>query len=122
MSLDEEVQKRLITAYDRAVAERDMLEKSNQRLTRQVGVLQQRVDNLLRHFEGTLQLPISTLNLSVRTRKCMVRLGISTVGELIARDANDLLECINFGITSLNEIREKLTERGLSLRGEKPHE
>ncbi len=61
---------------------------------------------------------ISELNLSVRARKCMTKLGISTIGELLRRTGEDLMECKNFGVTSLNEVREKLTERGLRLRGE----
>jgi DNA-directed RNA polymerase subunit alpha len=62
--------------------------------------------------------PIADLNLSVRARKCMVRLGLSTIGELLRKTSDDLLECKNFGVTSLNEVREKLTELGLKLRGE----
>lgn len=62
--------------------------------------------------------PISDLNLSVRARKCMIRLGISSIGELVRRRADDLLECKNFGVTSLNEVREKLTLNSLKLRGE----
>lgn len=65
-----------------------------------------------------LDRPISDLNLSVRARKCMVRLGISTIGELIRRTGDDLLECKNFGVTSLTEVREKLTQHGLKLRGD----
>ena len=62
--------------------------------------------------------PISELNLSVRARKCMIRLGINTIGELVRRTGDDLLECKNFGVTSLNEVREKLTVQGLKLRGD----
>jgi DNA-directed RNA polymerase subunit alpha len=65
-----------------------------------------------------LDRPISDLNLSVRARKCMVRLGISTIGELLRRTGDDLLECKNFGVTSLNEVREKLTLQNLKLRGD----
>ena len=65
-----------------------------------------------------LERPISDLNLSVRARKCMTRLGLTTIGELIRKSADDLLECKNFGVTSLTEIREKLVEFNLSLRGE----
>ena len=65
-----------------------------------------------------LDRPISDLNLSVRARKCMVRLGLNTIGELIRKTGDDLLECKNFGVTSLVEVREKLTEIGLKLRGE----
>ncbi|RLS82757.1 MAG: tetratricopeptide repeat protein [Planctomycetota bacterium] len=63
-------------------------------------------------------MPINDLNLSVRARKCTTKLGITTIGDLIRRTAEDLLECKNFGVTSLNEVREKLTERGLKLRGD----
>jgi DNA-directed RNA polymerase subunit alpha len=65
-----------------------------------------------------LERPMADLNLSVRARKCMVRLGIATVGELLRRTGDDLLECKNFGVTSLNEVREKLTAHGLKLRGD----
>jgi len=65
-----------------------------------------------------LDRPIADLNLSVRARKCMVRLGLSTIGELVRRTGDDLLECKNFGVTSLNEVREKLTLQGLKLRGD----
>lgn len=63
-------------------------------------------------------LPITELNLSVRARKCTTKLGITTIGDLVRRTAEDLLECKNFGVTSLNEVREKLTERNLKLRGD----
>lgn len=68
--------------------------------------------------QALLARPISELNLSVRARKCMVRLGITTLGELVRRTGDDLLECKNFGVTSLNEVREKLTTLGITLRGE----
>jgi DNA-directed RNA polymerase subunit alpha len=63
-------------------------------------------------------LPITDLNLSVRARKCTTKLGISTIGDLVRRTADDLLECKNFGVTSLNEVRERLAERNLKLRGD----
>jgi DNA-directed RNA polymerase subunit alpha len=62
--------------------------------------------------------PIGDLNLSVRARKCMTKLGINTIGDLVRRTGEDLMECKNFGVTSLNEVRERLTERGLRLRGD----
>jgi DNA-directed RNA polymerase subunit alpha len=68
--------------------------------------------------QAMLARPIADLNLSVRARKCMIRLGINTIAELIRRTGDDLLECKNFGVTSLNEVREKLTAMGLKLRGE----
>jgi DNA-directed RNA polymerase subunit alpha len=68
--------------------------------------------------QAMLSRPISELNLSVRARKCMIRLAINTLGDLVRRTADDLLECKNFGVTSLNEVREKLTAISLKLRGE----
>lgn len=65
-----------------------------------------------------LERPIADLNLSVRARKCMARLGLTLIGELIRKTGDDLLECKNFGVTSLNEVREKLTALGLKLRGD----
>ena len=68
--------------------------------------------------QALLDRPISELNLSVRARKCMVRLQINTIGELVRRTGDDLLECKNFGVTSLTEVREKLTAKSLKLRGD----
>jgi DNA-directed RNA polymerase subunit alpha len=68
--------------------------------------------------QAMLDRPIADLNLSVRARKCMIRLGLNTVGELLRRTGDDLLECKNFGVTSLNEVREKLQLQGLKLRGD----
>ena len=68
--------------------------------------------------QALLERPIADLNLSVRARKCMVRLGLNTIGELIRKTGDDLLESKNFGVTSLNEVREKLTHMSLKLRGD----
>jgi DNA-directed RNA polymerase subunit alpha len=68
--------------------------------------------------QALLTRPITDLNLSVRARKCMVRLGVNTIGELVRRTGDELLECKNFGVTSLNEVRDKLSVHGLKLRGD----
>jgi DNA-directed RNA polymerase subunit alpha len=68
--------------------------------------------------QAMLERPISDLNLSVRARKCMARLGLTLIAELLRKTGDDLLECKNFGVTSLNEVREKLTAMGLKLRGD----
>ena len=68
--------------------------------------------------QAMLDRPISDLNLSVRARKAMVRLGLVTLGDLCRKTGDDLLECKNFGVTSLNEVRERLTAIGLKLRGD----
>lgn len=65
-----------------------------------------------------LQRPVSELELSVRSRKCLQRLGITTVGELAAYTEAELLAIKNFGQTSLIEIRRRLADVGLSLRGQ----
>jgi len=75
-------------------------------------------ESLSEDEQAMLNRPISELSLSVRARKCMIRMGINTMGELLRRTGDDLLECKNFGVTSLNEVREKLTIQGLKLRGE----
>ncbi len=59
---------------------------------------------------------VSDLDLSVRSRKCLQRLNISTLGELASRTEAELLGTRNFGQTSLQEIKERLAEHGLSLR------
>jgi DNA-directed RNA polymerase subunit alpha len=68
--------------------------------------------------QALLERPIADLNLSVRARKCMARLGLTLIGDLLRKTGDDLLECKNFGVTSLNEVREKLTSMGLKLRGD----
>ncbi len=68
--------------------------------------------------QAVLNKPVSELNLSVRARKCMNHLAIGSIGELIHRSADELLEAKNFGMTSLNEVREKLRQMGLNLRGD----
>jgi DNA-directed RNA polymerase subunit alpha len=62
--------------------------------------------------------PVTDLNLSVRSRKCMTRLGITLIGELVNRTPDELLSAKNFGVTSLNEIRAKLAEVGIKLRND----
>ncbi len=62
-----------------------------------------------------LSRPISTLDLSVRAANCMAEQKIETVGELVRRTKDDLLEVKNFGKTSLREIEKKLKELSLDL-------
>ncbi len=66
--------------------------------------------------EESLTKSIDELELSVRSRKCMDRLGISTISELCAMSENELATAKNFGRVSLNEIKKKLQENNLSLR------
>jgi DNA-directed RNA polymerase subunit alpha len=62
-----------------------------------------------------LDLPIEALDLSERPRNCLRRAQVKTVGELVQRTADDLLNITNFGQKSLEEVTAKLDELGLSL-------
>ena len=61
-------------------------------------------------------LPIEDLDLSERPRNCLKRAQVNTVGELVEKTVDDLLAITNFGQKSLDEVIQKLDERGLSLR------
>ena len=63
-----------------------------------------------------LDLPIEDLDLSERPRNCLKRAQVNTIGELLQKSQDDLLNITNFGQKSLDEIIQKLDERGLSLR------
>lgn len=59
---------------------------------------------------------IKDLDFSVRTLNCLRKVGIATVGELIAHSESELMAIKNFGRKSLNEVKDKLAEMSLSLR------
>lgn len=61
-------------------------------------------------------LPIEDLDLSERPRNCLKRAQINTIGELMNHSIDDLLGITNFGQKSLDEVLQKLDERGLNLR------
>jgi DNA-directed RNA polymerase subunit alpha len=63
-----------------------------------------------------LDLPIEALDLSERPRNCLRRAQVHTVGELVEKTEDDLLNITNFGQKSLEEVTAKLDELGLSLR------
>ncbi len=65
---------------------------------------------------GDLDLPIEDLDLSERPRNCLKRGQVNTIGELLTHSEEDLMNITNFGQKSLDEIKQKLDERGLSLR------
>jgi DNA-directed RNA polymerase subunit alpha len=60
--------------------------------------------------------PVETLNLSVRSFNCLKRAGISKVSELLDLTEDEIMKMRNFGKKSLDEIKQVLEERGLSLR------
>jgi len=60
--------------------------------------------------------PVETLNLSVRSFNCLKRAGISKVSELLDMTEDEIIKMRNFGKKSLDEIKQVLEERGLALR------
>ena len=67
--------------------------------------------------DGKLQLPISVLELSVRSENCLVIANIGTLGDLVKMSEHGLLKLKNFGETSLKEVRKKVHDMGLALAG-----
>ncbi|MEX2555516.1 MAG: DNA-directed RNA polymerase subunit alpha [Actinomycetota bacterium] len=65
---------------------------------------------------STLALPIEELDFSVRSYNCLKREGVGTVGDLVQRTEQDLLDIRNFGQKSIDEVKAKLAEMGMSLR------
>jgi DNA-directed RNA polymerase subunit alpha len=63
-----------------------------------------------------LDLAIEELDLSERPRNCLKRARIDSSGQLVQKSEDDLLAITNFGAKSLEEVIQKLDERGLSLR------
>ena len=66
--------------------------------------------------EEMLNKSIDDLELSVRAKRCLIKLNLRTIGEVIGKTEAELLGCKNFGVTSLNEIKDRLSGYGLSLR------
>jgi DNA-directed RNA polymerase subunit alpha len=62
-----------------------------------------------------LDMSLAELDLSVRATNCLESEGITTVRDLVTRNDDELLEVRNFGETTLKEVKQKLTERGLVL-------
>jgi len=67
---------------------------------------------------GELATIVEDLNLSVRSYNCLKREGINTVGDLVQRSEQELMDIRNFGQKSIEEVKAKLEELGLSLREE----
>lgn len=68
-------------------------------------------DNLIRK----LNMSVNEIELSVRAANCLNNANITTVGELAMKTESDMLKYRNFGKKSLNEIKDKLEEMGLTL-------
>jgi DNA-directed RNA polymerase subunit alpha len=63
-----------------------------------------------------LRIPVTDFELSVRSRNCLQKMNIKTLGDLIKKTEAELLAFKNFGQTSLNEIKKKLEDLGLGLK------
>ncbi|WP_232548964.1 DNA-directed RNA polymerase subunit alpha [Propioniciclava soli] len=67
-----------------------------------------------------LALPVEELKLTMRSYNCLKREGIHTVSELVSRSEQDLLDIRNFGSKSIEEVKLRLHEMGLSLKDSAP--
>ena len=67
-----------------------------------------------------LDMPIEDLDLSERPRNCLKRGQVNSIGELLEKSMDDLMAITNFGSKSLDEVIQKLDERGLALKGMTP--
>ena len=65
--------------------------------------------------QKVLDVPVTDFELSVRSRNCLEKMNIRTLGDLTRISEQDLLKFKNFGETSLNEIKEMVTSKGLRL-------
>lgn len=63
----------------------------------------------------TMEMTIEDLELSVRSYNCLKRAGINTVAELVQKTEDDMMKVRNLGRKSLDEVKKKLAELGLSL-------
>ena len=65
---------------------------------------------------GPTTVSIDDLDLSVRSNNCLRRAGINTVGDLVQKTEEDMMKVRNLGRKSLDEVKKKLSDMGLSLR------
>jgi DNA-directed RNA polymerase subunit alpha len=120
-----------VTDYERLI-----MEVWTDGTIRAVEAIQQAAENLVDHFflfsninkvaeEGIervplvvspeiYQTPIDKLELSPRTLNCLKRSHISKVGEVLEMSDDELLKIRNFGEKSLDELKEKLVEHGVT--------
>ena len=66
--------------------------------------------------EGPGAMSIDDLDLSVRSNNCLRRAGINTVAELTQKSEEDMMKVRNLGRKSLDEVKKKLADLGMSLR------
>ena len=73
------------------------------------------VDTQNEELKKKLSMSVNEIELSVRAANCLNNANITTVGELTQKSEADMLKYRNFGKKSLNEIKDKLDQLGLSL-------
>ena len=64
---------------------------------------------------AVLDIPVTDFELSVRARNCLKKMNVRSLGDLVRTSEADLLAYKNFGETSLKEIKDMLTAKGLRL-------
>ena len=109
-----------------AVSAEDAVRSSAKILVEQLAVFAQLEGNELAAFDAPVQRssqqfdpillrPVDELELTVRSANCLKAENIYYIGDLIQRTENELLKTPNLGRKSLNEIKEVLASRGLTL-------
>ena len=109
-----------------AVSAEDAVRASAKILVEQLAVFAQLEGNELAAFDAPVQRssqqfdpillrPVDELELTVRSANCLKAENIYYIGDLIQRTENELLKTPNLGRKSLNEIKEVLASRGLTL-------
>jgi len=126
-----------VTDYDKLIMEiwtngrmtpEDALKQSSAILKEHLGIFVNYDENYLEfekevekekeeenQLQQLLNMPISEIELSVRSANCILNANIKTIGELVTKSEPEMLKYRNFGKKSLNEIKAILTDMGLSL-------
>src|SRR5947209_1353764 len=72
-------------------------------------------ENAFSRFSQVLEIPVTDFELSVRSRNCLKKMNIKTLGDLTRVTEQQLLSSKNFGETSLGEIKDMMSSKGLRL-------
>ena len=72
-------------------------------------------ERAMSQMNEVLNRSVEELELSVRSYNCLKNANIKTIADLVQKTEAEMLKTKNFGKKSLNEIKEILTEMGLSL-------
>jgi DNA-directed RNA polymerase subunit alpha len=115
---------------DGAISPRDALASAGDTLRTLIGLVADMSDEplgleisevaIVETSSPELDMPIEDLDLSERPRNCLKRGQVNSVGELLEKSIDDLMAITNFGSKSLDEVIQKLDERGLALKGMTP--